>query len=197
MRTQKTHSTLASIINITFLATALILTSCNDNTTSAQGNSVEQSTAKTPDIDIQTAILTDNVKVIEQHILAGSNLNEKEQYGGSTPLITASVFGKTEIAELLINAGADLNIQNNDGSTALISAAFFCRPEIVDMLLKKNADKTLKNNYGQTAYDAVSGSFDDVKGAYEAFGKMLEPMGLKLDFAYLEMTRPEIAKTLQ
>ena len=197
MRTQKIHSASASIISITFLAATLLLNSCNDNTISAQGNSVEQSTVKASDIDIQTAILTDNVKVIEQHILAGSNLNEKEQYGGSTPLITASVFGKTEIAELLINAGADLNIQNNDGSTALISAAFFCRPEIVNMLLKKNADKTIKNNYGQTAYDAVSGSFDGVEGAYQAFGKMLEPMGLKLDFAYLEKTRPEIAKTLQ
>ena len=57
--------------------------------------------------------------------------------------------------------------------------------------------KIIKNKYGQTAYDAVSGSFDDVKSAYEGLGKMLEPMGLKLDFAYLKTTRPEIAKMLQ
>lgn len=164
---------------------------------SAQGNPVEKLTAKTPNVDLQTAVLTDNVKAVEQHILAGSNLNEKEPFGGSTPLITASVFGKTRIAELLINAGADLNIQNNDGSTALLTAAFFCRPEIVKMLLKKNADKTLKNNYGQNAYESVSGSFESVQGAYEGLGAMLEPMGLKLDHAYLKKTRPEIAKMLK
>ncbi len=197
MRTQKTHSTIARIIHITFFAAILIVSSCKENKKSAQENPVEQSTVKTPKIDIQTAIMTDNVKAIEQHILTGSNLNEKEPFGGSTPLITASIFGKTEIAEQLINAGADLDIQNNDGSTALISASFFCRPEIVNMLLKKNADKTIKNNYGQTAYDAVTGPFDSVRGAYEGLGKMLEPMGLKLDYAYLKMTRPEIAKMLQ
>ena len=197
MRTHKKASAIARIFHITFLATTLILTSCNENKTSAQGNPAEKSAVKTPNIDMQTAILADNVKAIEQHILAGSNLNEKEQFGGSTPLITASVFGKTEIAKLLIDAGADLDIQNNDGSTALITAAFFCRPEIVNMLLKKNTDKTLKNNYGQTAHESVSGSFESVRGAYEGLGKMLEPMGLKLDFAYLEKTRPEIAKMLQ
>ncbi len=197
MKTHTTHSTIARIIHITFLATTLILTSCNGNKASAKENPVGQSTVKKPKVDIQTAIITNNAKAIEQHILAGSNLNEKEQFGGSTPLITASVFGKTQIAEMLINAGADLNIQNNDGSTALINAAFFCRPEIVNMLLKKNADKTIKNKYGQTAYDAVSGSFDGVKSTYEGLGKMLEPMGLKLDFPYLKMTRPEIAKMLQ
>ena len=196
----KTHTKpliMTRIIHITFLVSTLMLSSCEGNKMSAQENTAQKSSVKAPDIDMQTAILTDNVKVIEQHIMAGSNLNEKEPFGGSTPLITASVFGKKEIAQLLINAGADLNIQNNDGSTALLTAAFFCRPEIVNMLLQKNADKTLKNKYDQTAYESVSGSFDSVKGAYQALGTMLEPMGLKLDFAYLEKTRPEIAKMLQ
>ena len=197
MKTQKNHSTMTSIFHLSFLVTMLIISSCKENTMSAQGNPVEKSTAKTQNVDLQTAVLTDNVKAIEQHISSGSNLNEKEQFGGSTPLITASVFGKTRIAELLINAGADLNIQNNDGSTALITAAFFCRPEIVKMLLKKNANKTIKNNYGQTAYESVSGSFESVQGAYDGIGKMLEPMGLNLDHAYLKKTRPEIAKMLQ
>jgi len=41
-------------------------------------------------------------------------------------LTTAAVFGKTEIALALVNAGADVNIINNDGSTPLHTAAFFC-----------------------------------------------------------------------
>ena len=133
-----------------------------------QGNAQEnthQSIAKnaTPVIDIHTAIVTGNIAVLKQHIAAGSNLNEKDPIGGSSPLITACLFGKTEMARLLINAGVELNFQNNDGSTPLHTAAFFCRPEIVQLLLAKGADKTLKNKYGQTAYETVAGEFTTVK----------------------------------
>jgi len=181
------------IIRITFLSILLIHTACTKNKVSAQ----DKTNTETPKVDIHTAVLSNNTEAVKEHIKAGSDINEKDKFGGSSPLISAAVFGKTEIAKMLIDAGADLNIQNNDGSTALVTAAFFCRPQIVKMLLEKGADKTLKNNYKQTAYDAVSGDFNTVKPAYEALGKMLEPMGLKLDFAYLEKTRPEIAKMLK
>jgi len=192
-RLKQLHIT--KIIRITFLTMVIMLTSCKENKVSAQDKI--NTKVVTPKIDIHTAVLTDNREVIKQHIKAGSNINEKDKFGGSSPLISAALFGKTEIAKMLINADADLNIQNNDGSTALITAAFFCRPQIVKILLEKEADQTLKNNYNQTAYDAVSGSFDSAKESYEILGKMLEPMGLKLDFTYLQKTRPEIAKMLK
>lgn len=148
-------------------------------------------------IDIHTAVLKNDIKAIKEHIAAKSDLNVKESMGGSTPLISAALFGRTEIAKLLINAGANLNIQNNDGSTALTTSAFFCRTDIVKMLLAKKANKTLKNNYGQTARETVITPFDQVKPVYEALGNALAPYGLKLDFAYLEKTRPTIAKLLK
>ena len=148
-------------------------------------------------MDIHTVVLTGNMDALKQHIAAGSSLNEKDPMGGSSPLISAALFGKTAMAKALIDAGANLDFQNNDGSTALITAAFFCRPEIVQILLNKGADKTIKNKYGSTAYESVSGSFNDVKGVYENLGRMLAPMGLKLDYAYIEKTRPEIAALLK
>jgi len=45
----------------------------------------------------------------------------------------------------VIEAGADLNFQNNDGSTALHSAAFFCGRNCKDAFDKK-ADKQSKIN---------------------------------------------------
>jgi uncharacterized protein len=178
------------------LGTLLCWPGCQQG--NAQGNS-HQSAVKNdpPAIDIHTAIVTGNMVVLKQYITAGVNLNEKDPIGGSSPLITASLFGKTEMAKLLIDAGVDLNFQNNDGSTPLHTAAFFCRPEIVQLLLAKGANKTIKNKYGQTAYDTVAGEFTTVKNVYETIGKMLAPMGLKLDNAYLEKTRPQIAAMLK
>ncbi len=184
-------------LNIAFLAMLIMLGSCQENKAPDQDKTITAAKVETPKIDIHTAVLTENSEVVKQHILAKSNINEKEQLGGSSPLISAALFGKTEIAKMLIDAGADLNVQNNDGSTALITASFFCRPQIVKMLLDKKADKNLKNAYNQTALDAVSGPFESVKSSYEALVNMLGPMGLELDFEYLKKTRLEIADMLQ
>ncbi len=112
-------------------------------------------------------------------------------------MIIATLFGKTDVAISLIEAGVDLHITGNDGSTPLHTAAFFCRTEIVMALLANGADKTLKNNYGSTALASVSTSFNDVKGIYDQFSKNLGPLGFKLDYKHLELTRPKIAKMLQ
>ncbi len=166
----------------------ILMASCN---TSAQKK------AGAPEVDLHTAVITGDVSAVKQHIAAGSNLNEKDPFGGSSPLITAALFDQREAAELLLDAGADINFQNNDGSTALISAAFFGRPEMVQLLLDRKADKTIKNKYGTTALDNVSAPFSEVKDVYDVMGNMLAPMGLKLDYAYLEKIRPEIAKMLK
>ena len=147
-------------------------------------------------IDMQTAIMTGNTDAFKQCLASGANLNEKEPMGGSSPLISACLFGRTEMAKALIKAGADINLQNNDGSTALHTAAFFCRPDIVRLLLAAGANKTIKNKYGQTPYELVNGSFPTVKPVYDALGKILAPLGLTLDYPYLEKTRPVVASIL-
>lgn len=65
------------------------------------------------------------------------------------------------------------------------------------MLLEKGADKTLKNSFGATPYESVSLPFAQVKDAYDMMGNILGPMGLKLDYAHIEKTRPEIAEMLK
>jgi hypothetical protein len=157
----------------------------------------KQSKVEAPDIDIHTAVLTGNNEALQQHIAAGTDINEKDPFGGSSPLMSAALFGKTEQARILIDAGADINFQNNDGSTALHTAAFFCRPEIVRLLLDKGADKTILNKFGGTAYQGVAGPFAESKQIYDMLGKALSPMGLKLDYTYIEKTRPEIAEMLK
>ncbi len=186
-----------SNIAFTLFILMILLGACNDRKASTQKINSDQSKVKTPSMDIHASVITDNVDVLKQHIAAGTNINEKDPFGGSSPLISAALFGKTDMVKLLLEAGADINFQNNDKSTALHTAAFFCRPEIVKMLLNKSADKTIKNKYGSTAYETVAGPFSELKSTYDIMGQMLAPMGLKLDYPYIEKIRPEIAAMLK
>lgn len=182
---------------ITKLSLTLILLAFISCTGKSQEKSNQAGKVKAPEMDMHTAVMTSNLDVLKQHIAAGSNLNEKDPYGGSSPLITAALIGNKEAASLLLDAGADINFTNNDGSTALHTAAFFCRTEIVELLLKKGADKTIKNNFGSTAYESVAGPFAEVKPVYDMTGSMLAPMGITLDYAKLEAQRPVIAHLLK
>ena len=200
MKTLKMKSNSPALIAVLMLA-LLAMVACGGNpdktVDESEDSEASKKEVKAPSMDIHSATLLGDLDAINQHIQAGSDLNEKEPAVGSTPLISAAVFGKTEIAGALIEAGADVNLKNNEGSTALHSAAFLCRLEIVEMLLENSADKELLNNYGSTALQSVLAPFADVKFIYDQFSQDLGPLGFKLDYAYVEATRPRIAEILQ
>ena len=178
--------------------TIAIFYSCQGQDKKANQQIEETSVSETnpPTLDIHAATFMGNLEAVNQHIAAGSNLNEKDQFG-SSPLSIAATFNKIDVALALIDAGADLNIKSADGSTPLHTASFFCRKDIVEALLENGADKTLRNNYGSTALASVSSPFVDVKGIYDQISKDLGAFGFKLDYKYLEATRPVIAEMLQ
>ena len=189
MKTLKNNS-LKVLMNLVLLA--ILLPACSQSSSSNK-----KTGANAPEIDIHTAVLFNNPEAVRQHIEAGTDIDVKEPFSGSTPLVSAATFGKTEIAKMLIDAGADLTISNNDGTTPLHAAAFFCRVEILQMLIDAHADKTLRNNFGATPGETVMGPFSDMRPVYEMIQQQLEPMGLELDMAQLEKTRPVIAMMLQ
>jgi len=198
------QKTIQKTVNMKTIATTLIValfTIIAFSLNSGNAKSETNVKAKTPvsqnEINIHEAVVKADLEAVKQYIAAGNDLNLKEQMGGSTALITAAVFGETEIALALINAGADVNMANNEGSTALHTSAFFCRTEIVKALLKNGADKSIKNNAGSTALESVLAPFSAVHGIYEYFAKTYEPLGLKLDFEQIKATRPVIAEMLK
>lgn len=183
-----------SYASLVLLLGIVSCTSSGEKTTKITENI---STVETPKMDIQAAVLSNNLEVVKQHIKAGTDINKKDAMSGSTPLITAVSFGKKEIAKALIDAKANLNLKNNDGSTALHSAAFFCRTELVQILIDAGADQAAKNNFGATPKESVMGPFEAIKPIYKMLQQQLAPMGLEIDLDHIEKTRPTIASMLK
>ena len=150
-----------------------------------------------PAVPLLEAAMRGDLTSIQGHIAAGSNLDERDPVGGSTPLITAAAFGQAAAAKALIDGGAKLDATNKDGSTALHTAAFLCHADIVKALLAAGADREIRNNAGSTALESVEAPFAMVKGIYELVEAALGPLGLRLDYARLEAERPGIAQLLK
>jgi len=147
--------------------------------------------------DIHAAVISGDLETVKSLIEGRADINQKEPFGGSTPLGTAITFGKNDIAKVLIDKGANLSLKNNDGSTPLHVAAFFGRVEVVKMLLEAKANKTTLNNYGQTAREVVLVPFEELKPVYDMIQQQLSPFGLELDMEEIKKSRPVVAIMLQ
>eukprot|EP00439_Symbiodinium_sp_Y106_P023855 s1984_g2.t3 len=77
-----------------------------------------------------------------------------------TPLRLASCNGHVEIVRLLLEAGADKDLADNDGYTPLISASSRGHVEIARLLLEAGANKDMATSDGATALMFASGRGD-------------------------------------
>ena len=77
---------------------------------------------------------------------------------GVSPLCAATIWGHEDVVQLLLDAGCDPNVRNDDGtsSTALHAAAFQEHGKILHMLLAAGANGTLQDSAGRTACDFAS-----------------------------------------
>ena len=106
---------------------------------STVNSSVEQ-----PTKDLITAVLDDDLDTVNQHIAYGSDLNVQDGTFSNTSLNFAGIYGLTDIADALVNAGADLNLINDDNFTPLCNAAAWGHTSIVTILLNAGADLSAK-----------------------------------------------------
>ena len=79
---------------------------------------------------------------------------------GFTPLHLATEYGHTEVANALLEAGAEVNATITDGfgqgSTPLHEAAIKEHIDIAELLLTNGADPTVTDSNGQTPLDLVA-----------------------------------------
>merc|ERR1712241_158759 len=97
-------------------------------------------------------ISNDSHRAIVKKLFAISDLNLRASQHGQTALMLAVSHGRLDMVKILADAGADLNIRDEDGSTALMCAAEHGYMEMVKYLMAQvDADLTAKYNDGLTA----------------------------------------------
>ncbi|KAI9316184.1 hypothetical protein BX666DRAFT_214314 [Dichotomocladium elegans] len=75
---------------------------------------------------------------------------------GTTPLIYAACFGKVDIAQALLDAGAKTDVQDSFGWSALMWATNNNHDALVKVLLENGASSHTKSAKGRTVFDFVN-----------------------------------------
>ena len=97
-----------------------------------------------------------NLNLVSDLIVLGANLDWQDEKWGWTPLHWAARAGKIEIVRMLIDAGANVNVQTNGGSTPLHEAVRYGSVEIVRMLIDAGADVNLQDEDGKLPYELAT-----------------------------------------
>jgi len=98
-----------------------------------------------------------NIEIVQYLLSDDINENPNLTRGNNfTPLHAASMHGFTEVVELLIEKGANVNIQTDPQKYAPIhSASFGGHLETIKVLVKNGADVTLKNYRNELPIDTA------------------------------------------
>ncbi len=87
---------------------------------------------------IHEAAIKGNITSIQEHLAAGVEVDARDQYG-KTPLLLASSWSHLDIMILLIEKGANVNVERQ-GWTPIIASAIAGHIEGMKLLLSKGAD---------------------------------------------------------
>ena len=98
-------------------------------------------------IELRRSVLNNDPSKVQRFCKKGALVNYKESKRGWSPLLYASEGGYTEVAETLLEYGADPNQQSEkDKVFPLQRAASNGHFEIVQMLLKQGADVNMQDS---------------------------------------------------
>ena len=95
---------------------------------------------------------------IQAFISAGGDINSLTS-DGITPLMSELESGTDEIINILLDAGADVNVKDRQGNNVLMASAFYCKKlklPTIQKIIDKTTNLDLKNKYDNNALNIFS-----------------------------------------
>ena len=131
-----------------------------------------------PEEKINTGIHHKYIWLIKKGIEEGADVNTdmKKYHKGRLLRSVSGSEGNWDIAKILIDAGADVNLQSEFGNTALHFACEEERDVLIKLLLKSGANPNIKNKNDETPIDIVKQkiTFGSNKEEMKAILKLLK-----------------------
>ncbi|MEM0979886.1 MAG: ankyrin repeat domain-containing protein [Cyanobacteria bacterium P01_H01_bin.58] len=164
---KKQHHTKRILVGLVAIAVLSPVTVGCYHWPTSSASSAESTVQEIPPPLIE-ATLRGDIERVRSLLASGTDPNLV--YQTNTALTYATRDGFTEIARLLINAGADVDWIDGENVTPLILAAFKGHMEIVELLLAYDADPTIVDQWGRTALDYALR-----RGKDDAIAQLLQP----------------------
>ena len=164
------------LITLLIIALVAVLTSCSNETSISSSVSDDVPVVSAPSLALLTAVYQNKIDIVQQHMDSGTDPNEYSRpigmvlvhldtvgANGAYPLHLAVVEGNEEIAQILIDNGAKIEIKSENsgddfwynGGTPLHWAAFFCRKNMVSLLIELGASVNALDDVGDTPMDSL------------------------------------------
>ncbi|MFT6346869.1 MAG: hypothetical protein ACJA02_001115, partial [Myxococcota bacterium] len=100
---------------------------------------------------LMNATINNDIQAVQFFSRSGSKSIDKKNIGGATALHIAARNNNLQVASILIENGANVNITDNEGWTPLMRASLSGNSSLIRILLNVGAYATKTNSSGETA----------------------------------------------
>jgi len=100
---------------------------------------------------LSIAVRNGKINTLEYLLHSGAQVNLIAEDRGSTALFDSALEKNKDMVKVLIEAGANVNVQSKDGQTALVVVVGAGDEAIVELLVKAGADPDIKDALGVSA----------------------------------------------
>ncbi|PGH16377.1 hypothetical protein AJ80_05227 [Polytolypa hystricis UAMH7299] len=141
------------------------------------------------------AVHSRNYQLCDYLTFQGANLEGNQSF--TTPLQDAARLGYSEIVDLLLDSGCDIDARSRHNNTALHFAAMDHQEETYLLLLRRGADTSIRSEYNSTAFEIFSKPIVDecASGRFDAIRLKntlsIEPPHRALLYPFTEIITPD------
>ena len=122
---------------------------------------------------LYTAVRSGDVQTVQKALQSNPEWLEHRDSRGSTPLLLSTYYGHKELSQMLIDSGAEINVEDSAGNTPLMGVCFKGYHELAEMLIEQGADVNHQSTMGATAliYAASFNKLDIAQSLLQAGAK--------------------------